>query len=133
MSNFGIRQGYGYGRLISENSISLIDTNISNTPPLSNRLTSVKNSVVNYEPDNPNLLNYGRGNRDDGRATMRTSISLLAKVVTGSDKRKISEQNLAILIDKMDNNDITYLDIKKHVKTYGDLKILHDSINNKTS
>ncbi|MFV9997866.1 MAG: hypothetical protein AB8W37_09775 [Arsenophonus endosymbiont of Dermacentor nuttalli] len=102
MSNFGIRQGYGYGRLISKNSISSIDTNISNTSPLSNRLTSVKNSVVNYEPDNPNLLNYGRGNRDDGRATMRTSISLLAKVVTGSDKRKISEQNLAILIDKME-------------------------------
>ncbi|MFS1539021.1 MAG: hypothetical protein ACL7BU_10320 [Candidatus Phlomobacter fragariae] len=72
----------------------------------------------------------GRKNIDDGKNAMRIAISLLLKEVTDSDKVKISKQDLAELIDKKNNNDINYVEIKNKVTTMADLKILYKSINN---
>ncbi|HGJ5882602.1 hypothetical protein [Arsenophonus sp.] len=99
-------------------------------------MASVKNSAAaNYQPDNPHMENYGRSNRDNGKDTMRMTITKLYNVVSNSDKIYINKKDLDKLIDKINHNDndVNYYDINKQVTTVGELKVLYRSIGNKYS
>lgn len=129
MNNFGIGFKHDYTRLLSDSSISTTERDISHTSALPDKVIGAKNSAAsNYEPDNSTMVYYGRSNIDNGKDAVRISISRLLKEVNHSAKKKITDKNLDKLIDKINNNNISYYDIKKEVKTRGDLKKLHDRL-----